>query len=65
MCISEETVFIMDPGVASISEIFLTELLQDENAAEKAIRPKEENGPLSNIETRTANYQEASLPLFG
>ncbi len=49
MCISEETVFIMDQDVAAISAIFLTELLQDENAAENTTPLKEPIGPSSDI----------------
>ncbi len=65
MCVSEETIFIMDQDVAAISAIFLTELLQDENAAENTTPLKEPIGPSSDISNRADHCQKAALSLFG
>lgn len=65
MCISEETVFIMDQDVSAISKIFLSELLRDEYAADNATPLKEPIGSLSDTSSRAGHRQKAALSLLG
>lgn len=60
MCISEQTVFMMDTDVAALSAIFLSELLRDENAAENAVRLEEPIGYSSNSSTRAGNCEQTA-----